>query len=80
MYNFFIDFVCKIYQQKIGMLTKLADLRCRFYSQKQSRGGNMLPTAAVLRPAIRRCHYQCMEWLQILSDIQIFHHHEAMVG
>ena len=77
MYNFFIDFVCKIYHQsrKNSMLTKLADLRWRFYRQKQSRGGNMLPTVAALRPAIRGCHYQCMKWLETLSNIQIFHHH-----
>ena len=54
------------------MLTKLADLRWWFYSQKQSQGGNMPPTAAAMRPAIQRCHYQCMEWLEILSNIQIF--------
>ena len=39
--HIFIDFVCNFYQQsrKNSMLTKLADLRWRFYSQKQSQGG-----------------------------------------
>ena len=66
----FCNFVCNVYQQsrKNRMLTKLADLRWWFYSQKQSQGGNMPPTAAALRPAIRRCHYQCMEWFRDIEQ------------
>lgn len=40
----------------------LADLRWSFYSNKQSQADKTPPTLSALRPAIRRCHYQCMEW------------------
>ena len=50
------------------MLAEFADLRWWFYSQKQSQGGNMPPTAAEMCPAIRRCHYQCMEWFRDIEQ------------
>src|SRR6476661_5012462 len=40
----------------------LADLRWSFFSKKQAQGDKIPPTLSALSPAIRRSHYQCIEW------------------
>ena len=58
------QFICSVYQQPRPNATflKLADLRWWLYCKKQAQGASLPPTAASLRPAIQRCHYQCIEW------------------
>jgi hypothetical protein len=57
-------FVCAVYRPTVCTtpFDKLAELRWWFYSKKQIQGPAMPPTAAALHPAIRRSHFQCMEW------------------
>ena len=58
------QFICSVYAQTrhVASPHNLADLRWSFYSKKQSQADKTPPTLAALRPAIRRCHYQCIEW------------------
>jgi len=63
-FNGLEQFICSIYAQTRHRVSchNLADLRWSFFSKKQSQADKTPPTLSALRPAIRRCHYQCMEW------------------
>lgn len=56
------SFICAVYSSFKKNISGLSELRWWVFSQKQSLSDNMPPTLAALKPAIRRCHYQCMEW------------------
>ena len=58
------QFVCSVYAtaKQATTLRTLADLRWYLYSTKQTHGETLPPTISSLRPAIRRSHFQCIEW------------------
>jgi len=63
-FNGLEQFICNLYAQtsQRAACHNLAELRWSFYSKKRAKGNYTPPTLAAIRPAIRRCHYQCMEW------------------
>ena len=59
-------FVCAVYRPTTctSSIENLSALRWWLYSKKQIQGANLPPTLSSLLPAIRRAHFQCMEWFQ----------------
>ena len=75
VYNFFIDFVCNIYQQsrKNSMLTKLADRDGGSTVKNKAKGVTCYPLLLQCVQLYGDIIISAWEWLEILSNIQIFH-------
>ena len=65
IFQYIETYVCSIYSTPLSASAHLAtlhELRWWLFSKKQAEGTSMPQTQAALHPAIRRAHYQAMEW------------------